>query len=74
MERNLSSAYRYLGVKDYGYEWINKENISNFQYRFEKNGKEVVFAIDSGEKDEHGRFVYPIQNILKVGYMYKLLI
>ena len=24
MDSNLSSAYRYLGVKDYGCDWINK--------------------------------------------------
>ena len=48
MERNLSSTYRYLGVKDYGCDWMNKENISNFQYRFENNGEEWVFSIESG--------------------------
>lgn len=74
MDSNLSSAYRYLGVKNYGCDWMNKENISSFQYRFEKHGEERVFSIESGPKDAHGRFLYPVQNILKVGYRYDLLI
>ena len=60
MDSNLSSAYRYLGVKNYGCDWMNKENISSFQYRFEKHGEERVFSIESGPKDAHGRFLYPV--------------
>ena len=60
----------YLGVKDYG--TIDADNKDTFRYRFLIDGEEEIFSIDNGEKDEKGDYDYPIQNILKEGYPYRI--
>jgi hypothetical protein len=56
----------YLGIRDYGLDGINKDNIDNFIYLFEINGEEYEYRIPDGDPD------YPIQNALKEGYHYDL--
>ncbi|MCR4963505.1 MAG: hypothetical protein K6B40_06485 [Firmicutes bacterium] len=60
----------YLGVENYGAGETNKDNKDDFSYRFEINGKEQVFKVDNGVRDEEGNYDYAIQNILKQGYAY----
>lgn len=61
----------YLGVAGYGGPKATKENKENFTYRFKVDGKEVTYSMYNGEKID-GEYSYPIQNILKRGYMYYL--
>ena len=60
----------YLGVKDYGKEKTNRENMENFLYRFGAGAEEIILRIDNGTKDAEGNCDYPIQNLLKEGYRY----
>lgn len=62
----------YLGIENYGAEEVNKDTKDNFSYRFEMDGKEVIFKIDSGIKETGKNPAYPIQNQLKEGYAYKI--
>ena len=62
----------YLGVENYGAEETNKDNKEHFRYRFSEDGKEVVFSVDNGKKDDGGAYDYPIQNVLKEGYEYNI--
>lgn len=64
----------YLGVENYGSEKVNKDNKNKFSYRFEIDGKEKVLKIDNGAKNEQGKYTYPIQNVLKEGYSYKITV
>ena len=64
----------YLGVENYGAEETNKDNLDQFRYRFEQDGKEIIYKIDSGSVDSEGKYTYPIQNILKEGYTYSLTV
>ena len=64
----------YLGVENYGAEETNKDNKNNFRYRFSIDGKETVLSVDNGKADADGKYAYPIQNLLKEGYSYKLKI
>lgn len=64
----------YLGILGYGEEETNKDNKENFQYRFDIGGRESVFSIDNGTKDDTGEYDYPIQNALKEGYTYQITI
>lgn len=61
----------YLGVAGYGGPKATKENKDHFTYRFKVDGKEVTYSMYNGEKIE-GEYSYPIQNILKRGYMYNI--
>ena len=62
----------YLGVENYGAEEVNKDTKDTFSYRFEVNGKEEVYQIDNGTKNEEGEYTYLIQNALKEGYSYDI--
>lgn len=62
----------YLGVKGYG--TVTRSSMSAFQYRFFVDGEEFLYQIDNGLQTEDGSFSYPIQNILKEGYIYRLKI
>ena len=62
----------YLGVENYGAEETNTDNKDTFRYRFSENGKESVFSMYNGTKDEEGNYDYPIQNALKEGYRYNV--
>ena len=64
----------YLGVENYGEPETNKDNKNNFRYRFLIDGKETILSIDNGKENDDGKYDYPIQNILKEGYSYKLKI
>ena len=64
----------YLGVESYGEPETNKSNKDSFKYRFEIDGKEVILSVDNGISDAYGKFDYPIQNLLKKGYSYRLKI
>lgn len=64
----------YLGVENYGSEEVNKDTKEEFRYRFLIDGKEVIYKIDSGEKNEDGGYSYPIQNLLKEGYSYEMTV
>lgn len=65
----LEATAVYLGVKNYGAEETNKENIDQFQYRFEIDGKETLLSIQKGTDENNP---YPIQNALKEGYSYQI--
>ena len=56
----------YLGIKDYGLDEINKDNIENFVYLFEIDGEVFEYRVSDENPD------YPIQNALKEGYYYYL--
>lgn len=62
----------YLGVKGYG--TVNKSSMPAFRYRFFADGEELLCTIDNGPRAEDGILSYPIQNILKEGYVYRLRI
>lgn len=62
----------YLGIKDYGHDEINKDNIEDFIYLFEIDGEICEYRLSNGISDEEGHLDYPIQNILKEGYHYDL--
>ena len=65
----------YLGVENYGEPETNKDNKNDFRYRFHTylDNKEAVFKIDNGpDYDEGDKYDYPIQNLLKEGYSYRL--
>ena len=64
----------YLGVENYGEEETNKDNKNDFSYRFQINGKEEIFKMDNGTQDEEGNYNYPIQNVLKEGYTYTIVV
>lgn len=64
----------YLGVDNYGDQAVNKDTKETFRYRFLIDGKEVLFAIDSGEQNEDGEYEYPIQNILKEQYPFRITV
>ncbi len=64
----------YLGVQGYGSESVNKDNIESFKYRFKVNGKEKIYSIDSGAKQADGEYAYPVQNVFKEGYSYRLTV
>ncbi|MBQ6907028.1 MAG: S-layer homology domain-containing protein, partial [Clostridia bacterium] len=64
----------YLGVENYGEPETNKDNKNNFRYRFLIDGKETTLSIDNGKASDDGKYDYPIQNLLKEGYSYKLKI
>lgn len=65
----------YLGVENYGEPETNKDNKNNFRYRFHTylDGKELVLSVDNGP-DYGNKYDYPIQNLLKEGYSYRLKI
>ena len=62
----------YLGVENYGAAETNKDNKPSFRYRFQINGKEMIYSIDNGTQDESGEYDYPIQNLLKENYSYRI--
>lgn len=64
----------YIGVENYGAEEINKDTKDTFSYRFKIEGREKSLKIDNGLRNADNTFNYPIQNCLKEGYSYKLLI
>ncbi len=64
----------YLGVENYGAEETNKDNKNSFRYRFLIDGQEVVLSVYNGTEGADGKYDYPIQNLLKEGYSYKLKI
>lgn len=64
----------YLGVMNYGAEETNKDNKNDFSYRFEADGKELIFKVDNGAKDAEGNYDYAIQNVLKEGYTYTVTV
>ncbi|MCR4797015.1 MAG: hypothetical protein K5853_01025, partial [Lachnospiraceae bacterium] len=64
----------YLGVKDYGAPQTNKDHKNHFIYRFQVDGKEQWFLLKNGKKNAEGKYDYPIQNVLKEGYSYKIKI
>ena len=57
----------YLGVHNYGAAGVNETAKDNFSYRFEIDGQERILSIQNGEN-------YPIQNVLKEGYTYTILL
>ncbi len=61
----------YRGVDNYGSPGVNKARIASFRYRFVIDGRETLLAVDPGPKTG-GAYSYPIQNRLKVGYVYLL--
>lgn len=71
-KQELSATY--LGVEDYGAPQTNKDNKESFRYRFDANGQERVFLIDNGEKDADGNCQFPLQNKLKEGYTYTIVV
>ncbi len=73
-KRPVSVEAVYLGVKDYGKEGVNKDNKESFLYRFEVKGKEKIYSMDNGTRDAAGNYDYPIQNILKEGYSYRITV
>ena len=64
----------YLGIENYGAPETNRENKDYFRYRFSLGGKEEVFFIDNGDRNEEGEYDYPIQNLLKEKYPYQITI
>ena len=64
----------YLGIENYGAEETNKDNKNNFRYRFMIDGAETTLSMYNGTADENGKYDYPIQNLLKEGYSYKIKI
>lgn len=70
-DSNLVEAV-FLGVDNYGAAEVNKDNVGDFYYRFEIDGNEQVLKIDNGKMDAQGNYSYPIQNILKEGYSFKI--
>ena len=66
----------YLGVENYGEPETNKDNKNDFRYRFYTylDGKEKIFTIDNGPEYAEGKYDYPIQNMLKENYSYRLKI
>ncbi len=62
----------YLGVDGYGLPGVDRDNRDSFRYRFDVGGDVMTFAVDNGERNESGNYAYPLQNILKVGYEYRL--
>ena len=62
----------YLGVWNYGADETNKDNKEDFRYRFLIGGKETVLSADNGPADSEGNHAYPLQNILKENYPYRL--
>ena len=62
------------GVVNYGNEEVNRDNIESFRYRFLIDGKEKIFRIDPGEKNEDGRYTYPVQNRLKENYRFAITV
>ncbi|OUM68630.1 hypothetical protein PIROE2DRAFT_3621 [Piromyces sp. E2] len=63
----------YLGVENYGAEETNKDNKNNFRYRFNIDGEEKVLSMYNGEQDSEENYNYPIQNILKENYTYRIV-
>lgn len=70
--RNIEAVF--LGIENYGKEEVCKENADQFRYRFQWDGKEESFQIGIGEKGEDGDGTYPIQNLLKQNYRYRLTV
>lgn len=72
MENYITATY--LGVENYGEPETNKDSKNDFRYRFYSHvdGTETVLSIDNGTADDEGNYDYPIQNMLKEGYSYKL--
>ena len=64
----------YLGVENYGEKETNKDNKNSFRYRFLIDGEETILSVDNGKENDDGKYDYPIQNMLKEGYSYKLKI
>ena len=64
----------FLGVQNYGAPETKKENAEQFFYRFSVDGVEQVYAIDNSEKDVSGAPAYPVQNKLKEGYTFDVLL
>ena len=64
----------YLGVVGYGDEDRNIDNKNTFSYRFAVGGREEIYTIDNGEREEDGVYAYKIQNILWEGCLYDLVV
>ena len=64
----------FLGVSHWGEPETKKENADSFTYRFDVEGREKTYFIDNSKKDSSGTPLYPIQNMLKEGYRYKILV
>ncbi|MBQ7505870.1 MAG: hypothetical protein IJT05_00950 [Lachnospiraceae bacterium] len=62
----------YLGVENYGSPEVNKDTKESFRYRFEIDGSEQVYGIDSGPADADGEPTYPIQNLLVEGEAFRI--
>ncbi|MBR4173486.1 MAG: S-layer homology domain-containing protein, partial [Clostridia bacterium] len=73
MKNNYITA-TYLGVENYGEPETNKDNKNDFRYRFLIDGEEKVLAVDNGIQADDGSYDYPIQNLLKENYSYRLKI
>lgn len=64
----------YLGVENYGATQISKDNKDNFRYRFEIDGIETVLSVENKGAENDENYDYPIQNLLKENYSYKIKI
>jgi len=64
----------YLGVYGHGTTLAFPKNIDSFLYRFLVDGKETLYRIDNGPRDENGNYTFPIQNTLKRNRTYDLTI
>lgn len=60
----------FLGVKDYGMTGTTLANADRFVYRFLVDGSEKLYTINNAMQED---MPYPIQNLLKVGYSFRIL-
>jgi hypothetical protein len=62
----------YLGVENYGQEDVNREHLNEFSYIFEVDGEQIVLKIPEDCESQGRDKEYPVQNILKYGYKYRI--
>ncbi|MBP5250287.1 MAG: hypothetical protein J6Z46_09815 [Lachnospiraceae bacterium] len=62
----------YLGVSGHGTDRVNKDNIEDFQYRFEINKEEKTFSIKGSTPRTGEGYDLPVQNSLKEGYLFEI--
>lgn len=64
----------YRGIENYGAEETNKYHKDQFRYRFQIDEKEELFFLKNGAENKNGVYDYSLQNTLKEGYSYKIVV
>ena len=64
----------FCGTYGFGNDEYNADMKDTFEFIFNVDGKEELYTVDNGTKDNIGNYAYDIQNILKHGSTYMITV